>query len=110
MNVFEEGPAAQPETLRIGAETERAQIEAVARVRAERDAGAAADALTALAAAAAAPDADLIEPLIDVRSRALHGRGGHRDPAARLRHVAGNARLLKRFRNESLLRHVAGSR
>ena len=64
VNAFEEGPAAEPETLRIGMATERAQIEAVARVRAERDAGAAADALVALAAAAAAPDADLIQPLI----------------------------------------------
>jgi methylmalonyl-CoA mutase N-terminal domain/subunit len=64
VNVFEEGPEPEPETLQIGVETERAQIEAVARVRAERDAGVAADALTALAAAAATPDADLIEPLI----------------------------------------------
>jgi methylmalonyl-CoA mutase N-terminal domain/subunit len=64
VNVFEEGPAPEPEILRIGMETERAQIAAVERVRAERDAGAAADALAALAAAAAAPDADLIEPLI----------------------------------------------
>jgi methylmalonyl-CoA mutase N-terminal domain/subunit len=64
VNVFEEGPAPEPATLRIGVETERAQIEAVERVRAERDPGAAADALMTLAVAAAAPDADLIEPLI----------------------------------------------
>ena len=64
VNAFEEGPGLGPETLQIAMATERAQIEAVERVRAERDAGAAADALHALTAAAAAPDADLIEPLI----------------------------------------------
>ena len=107
VNAFEEGPGLGPETLQIAMATERAQIEAVERVRAERDAGAAADALRALTAAAAAPDADLIEPLITCARAHCTGGRGHRDPARRLRHVARDPRLLKRFRNGSLLRHIA---
>jgi methylmalonyl-CoA mutase N-terminal domain/subunit len=64
VNAFEEGPGLGPETLQIAMATERAQIEAVERVRAEGEAGGAAVALPGLTAPAAAPDADLIEPLI----------------------------------------------
>ena len=104
MNAFEEGPGLGPETLQIAMATERAQIEAVERVRAERDAGAAADALRALTAAAAAPAADLIEPLITcARAHCTGGEVTRRCKASSAR----GARLppSERFRNGSLLRH-----
>ena len=61
------------ETLVIGEETERVQVEAVRRTRADRDAQAAGDALLALKEAATT-DANLIEPLIVcARNRCTEG-------------------------------------
>jgi methylmalonyl-CoA mutase N-terminal domain/subunit len=61
------------ETLVIGEETERIQVEAVRRTRADRDARAAGDALLALKEAATT-DANLMEPLIVcARNRCTEG-------------------------------------
>jgi methylmalonyl-CoA mutase, N-terminal domain len=61
------------ETLVIGEEAERSQVEAVRRTRAARDAGAADDALIALKGAATT-DANLMEPLIAcARARCTEG-------------------------------------
>jgi methylmalonyl-CoA mutase N-terminal domain/subunit len=73
VNAFEESDEAPLEILEITAETERAQIAAVERVRAERDGAAAERALGALADAAGT-DANLIEPLVDcARARCTGG-------------------------------------
>ncbi|HXJ62861.1 MAG TPA: methylmalonyl-CoA mutase family protein, partial [Actinomycetota bacterium] len=59
-------PGDQPiETLVIGPETERRQIDDVRRMRSERDDEAAATALGALKAAAATEDENLVPPLVD---------------------------------------------
>jgi methylmalonyl-CoA mutase, N-terminal domain len=63
VNAFEEADEPPLEILEITAATEEAQIAAVERVRAERDADGAKRALDALAAAAVT-DANLIEPLV----------------------------------------------
>jgi methylmalonyl-CoA mutase cobalamin-binding domain/chain len=63
VNAFEERDDVPLEILEITSATEAAQIAAVERVRAERDGVAAARALDELAAAAAT-DANLIEPLV----------------------------------------------
>jgi methylmalonyl-CoA mutase, N-terminal domain len=61
------------QTLVIGEETERAQVEAVRRTRAERDGPAAEEALLALKEAATA-DANLMEPIVDcARARCTEG-------------------------------------
>ena len=74
VNAYVETDDPPLEILEIPLVTEQAQRAAVANVRAERDPGAAADALTALTTAAAAPDAGLIEPLIEcARARCTGG-------------------------------------
>ena len=64
VNAFEEADEPPLEILQIPMETERAQIAAVGRVRAERDGAAAEGALAALVDAAEDPGAELIEPLV----------------------------------------------
>jgi methylmalonyl-CoA mutase N-terminal domain/subunit len=70
---FVDGNEAPIDTLVIGEETERSQVERVRRTRAARDAGAADDALVALKEAATT-DANLMEPLIAcARARCTEG-------------------------------------
>jgi methylmalonyl-CoA mutase N-terminal domain/subunit len=72
---------------------EDAQRARVARTRADRDPGAAAVALEALAAAAGAPDAELIEPLlVCARARCTEG-----EIVSTLRWVFGGWREDPRF-------------
>ena len=63
MNAFEDPSEGVIDTLVIGPETESDQVRALARLRAERDAAAAASALEALATAARGTD-NLIDPLV----------------------------------------------
>jgi methylmalonyl-CoA mutase N-terminal domain/subunit len=73
VNAFVDDDDRAIDTLVIGPEVERAQIEAVARVRAGRDAEAAGAALDALAEAAGT-DANLVEPLVAcARARCTEG-------------------------------------
>jgi methylmalonyl-CoA mutase N-terminal domain/subunit len=74
VNAFEEADEPPLEILQIPMATERAQIAAVERLRAERDGSAAELALSALVEAASDPDAELIEPLVDcARARCTGG-------------------------------------
>jgi len=64
VNAFEETDEPPMEILEIPMATERSQVEAIERVRAQRDGPAVVAALEALRTAAASSDADLIEPLV----------------------------------------------
>jgi methylmalonyl-CoA mutase, N-terminal domain len=80
------------ETLVIGPETERDRVEALARLRADRDAAAAASALDGLRAAAAG-DGELVEPLVAcARARCTEG-----EIVGTLTEVFGSYRETPRF-------------
>jgi isobutyryl-CoA mutase large subunit len=64
VNAFVDEGGPEVDILLIGPEAERAQVEAVSRLRADRD-GEAASAALARLGAAASTDANLIEPLVD---------------------------------------------
>jgi methylmalonyl-CoA mutase N-terminal domain/subunit len=73
VNRFVEDGEAPIETLVIGEDTERSQVERVRRLRADRDAAAAERALSALTEAARGDD-ELIEPLVAcARARCTEG-------------------------------------
>jgi len=92
VNAFVDDREDQPETLVIGAETEGRQVGAVRRVRERRDAAAADAALRDLTAAAAT-DANLIEPLVRC-ARALCTEG---EIVRALGEVFGDYRETPRF-------------
>ncbi|MFL5711326.1 MAG: methylmalonyl-CoA mutase family protein, partial [Chloroflexota bacterium] len=74
VNAFVERDDPALEILEIGQATEDAQVAAIERTRVDRDGRAAAAALEHLAAAAADPEADLMEPLIAcARARCTEG-------------------------------------
>jgi isobutyryl-CoA mutase large subunit len=92
VNAFVDDGGDAVDTLVIGPEVEVAQVDAVRRVRAERDTDAAEGALAALRAGARA-DANLIEPLVDcARARCTEG-----EIVAALVEVFGDYRETPRF-------------
>jgi methylmalonyl-CoA mutase, N-terminal domain len=66
VNAFTDGDDGPPELLQVSAEQEQSQVGRLARVRAERDSQAVADALDRLRADAADPLVNLMPTLIDV--------------------------------------------
>ncbi len=92
MNAFEDPSEGVIDTLVIGPETESDQVRALERLRADRDPGAAASALEALAAAARGTD-NLIGPLVVcARTRCTEG-----EIVAVLTEVFGSYREAPRF-------------
>jgi methylmalonyl-CoA mutase, N-terminal domain len=74
VNSFTEGDEQNPPLLRIDPELERKQVGRLQAVRAGRDGGAVESALAVLGDAAAHPDRNLMEPLLDcARARASEG-------------------------------------